>query len=95
MHISCAIFKIAILATYTIALAMHILVIITFLYLSLIWINMKCELCNKNVEELFLKKIKGTYVKDAKGKKHVICFECQKKLNDKKKILEKLNASVA
>jgi hypothetical protein len=56
---------------------------------------MKCELCKKNIEELFLKKIKGTYVKDTKGKKHTICFECQKKLNNKKKILEELNAPLA
>lgn len=38
---------------------------------------MKCELCKKKVEELFLTKIKGTYVK-IKGKKKIVCSECQK-----------------
>lgn len=56
-------------------------------------IGMKCELCKKTIAELFLKKIKGTYVKDAKGKLHSICFECQKLT--KKDVLEKLNAPVA
>lgn len=51
---------------------------------------MKCEICKKKIEETFLKKIIGTYVKDAKGKKHAICFECQKTLGSKEKILEKL-----
>lgn len=52
---------------------------------------MKCELCKKQIEELFLKKIKGTYIKDSKGKKHLICFECQKNFeNDKEAILKKL-----
>ena len=52
---------------------------------------MKCEICKRKVEEIFLKKILGTIVKDEKGKKHIICFECQKKFNnDKKMILEKL-----
>ena len=56
---------------------------------------MKCELCNKNIAELFLGKIKGTYLKDAKGKQHVICFECQSHFDDKQDILKKLNAPVA
>ena len=51
---------------------------------------MKCEICKKKIQELFLQKFKGTYVKDEKGKKHLVCFECQKILRDKKKILEKL-----
>ncbi len=51
---------------------------------------MKCELCKKQIAELFLKKIVGTYVKDKKGKKHVICFECQTKFKTKQKILENL-----
>jgi len=48
---------------------------------------MKCAICSKKIEETFLKKIIGTYIKDEKGKKHVVCFECQKKLKDKKEIL--------
>jgi ribosome-binding protein aMBF1 (putative translation factor) len=52
---------------------------------------MKCELCSAAIEELFLKKIKGTVVKDAKGKKRTVCFDCQRKFNnDKQKMLEKL-----
>jgi protein-arginine kinase activator protein McsA len=52
---------------------------------------MKCELCKKNIEEIFLKKIVGTVIKDEKGKKHYICAECQKKENnDKTTILTKL-----
>lgn len=51
---------------------------------------MKCETCKKKIGEIFLKKILGTYIKDKKGKKHVICSDCQKKLGDKKNILKKL-----
>ncbi len=52
---------------------------------------MKCELCKKQIPELFLGKIKGSYVKDEKGKQHAVCFECQKAFNnDKKLILTKL-----
>ena len=51
---------------------------------------MKCEICGKKIEEIFLKKILGTYLKDDKGKKHLICFECQKKFKSKKEILENL-----
>lgn len=52
--------------------------------------EMKCEICKKNIEETFLKKIIGTYVKDSKGKKHIVCSECQKKFPDKDKLLGKL-----
>lgn len=51
---------------------------------------MKCEICNKKLQETFLKKVIGTYVKDSKGKKHTICDECQKKLKTKKDILDQL-----
>ena len=38
-----------------------------------------------------MEKVLGTYVQDAKGKRHLICFECQKNFNnDKKKILENI-----
>ena len=50
----------------------------------------KCEICGKKITETFLGKVLGTYIKDEKGKKHIICFECQKKFKDKKKILENL-----
>ena len=50
---------------------------------------MKCEICKNKVEEIFLKKILGTYIKDKKGKQHIVCFECQSKFkNDKEKMLE-------
>ena len=39
---------------------------------------MKCELCKRQVLTTFLKKIVGSYVKDSKGKKHLICSLCQK-----------------
>ena len=51
---------------------------------------MKCEICGKKIEMTFMEKIIGTYVKDEKGKKHLVCFECQKKFNDKAKILENI-----
>ena len=50
----------------------------------------KCEICKKKIEETFLRKIIGAYVKDSKGKKHTICPECQKKLGKKEEILKKL-----
>ena len=51
---------------------------------------MKCEVCSKNIEITFMNKILGTYVKDSKGKKHTVCFECQKKFQSKEKILENI-----
>ena len=51
---------------------------------------MKCEICKEKINETFLKKIIGTVIKDEKGKKHTICFECQKKYPKKEEILEKL-----
>jgi len=51
---------------------------------------MKCEICKATIPELFLQKVVGTYVKDAKGKKHIICSNCQRTLKEKKDILEKL-----
>ncbi len=51
---------------------------------------MKCEICSKKIAETFLKKIVGTYVKDEKGKKHLVCFECQKKFSTKKELLENI-----
>jgi len=49
---------------------------------------MKCEICKKKIEETFLKKILGPYVKDEKGKKHAVCFECQKKFPTKEDLLK-------
>lgn len=39
---------------------------------------MKCAICKEKIEETFLKKLLGTVVKDAKGKKHWVCSACQK-----------------
>ena len=51
---------------------------------------MKCDICKNKIEETFLEKMLGTYVKDSKGKKHLICFECQKKFKTKEDILKQL-----
>ncbi|MBU0666730.1 MAG: hypothetical protein ABIC91_07755 [Nanoarchaeota archaeon] len=40
---------------------------------------MKCDLCGKKIEQTFLGKILGSYVKNKKGKKHAVCPDCQKK----------------
>lgn len=53
-------------------------------------LNMKCEICDKKINENFLGKIIGTYIKDKSGKLRPICFECQKKFNSKPDMLEKL-----
>jgi hypothetical protein len=50
----------------------------------------KCSICGKKVELTFLKKIIGTYIKDKKGKKKTVCFECQKKFNSKDQILKNI-----
>jgi len=45
----------------------------------------KCDICRKKVEEHFLKKVFGTYIKDAKGKRKLVCSECQRRLGSKVK----------
>ena len=37
-----------------------------------------------------VEKILGTTVKDDKGKKHTICFECQKKFKTKEEVLKNI-----
>jgi len=39
----------------------------------------KCSICKEKVEETFLNKLVGTYVKDQDGKLKAICSNCQKK----------------
>ena len=52
---------------------------------------MKCEICKNKIQDMYLKKIKGTYVKDEKGKKHTVCSECQQKLeNNKENMLKEI-----
>ena len=43
----------------------------------------KCDICKEKLEETFLSKIKGTYVK-VEGKRKVACQNCQKKYKDLK-----------
>ena len=44
----------------------------------------KCDICGKKIENLFLGKIDGTYIK--KGEKlKTICSNCQRNLGDKVK----------
>ena len=50
----------------------------------------KCSICNNKVNSTFLNKLVGTYVKNKKGKKQVVCFECQKKFNSKEKLLKNI-----
>ena len=38
----------------------------------------ECNICNKEIEETFLKKIRGTYIKVNKKSK-TVCSVCQKK----------------
>lgn len=41
---------------------------------------MNCSICNKKLEETFLQKLVGTYIRNKSGKKKPVCNECQKKL---------------
>ena len=50
---------------------------------------MKCDICGKKVQELFLGKPVGTYVYNSKGKKKLVCGDCQKKFR-KEEIKEKI-----
>ncbi len=49
---------------------------------------MKCDICKSNIQETFLKKKLGTYVKNSKGKKHIICQGCQQRFKTKEEILK-------
>jgi hypothetical protein len=51
---------------------------------------MKCEICRKKIGMTFLEKPIGSYVKDAKGKKHLVCDECQSRLKSKEEMLKQL-----
>ena len=50
---------------------------------------MKCELCKENIEETFLEKIKGNYIK-VNHKIKIICNNCMSKYSVKE-IKEKLS----
>ena len=51
---------------------------------------MKCEICGKGIATTFLGKVKGTYVKDSKGKLRAVCFECQRNIGDKAQLVMKI-----
>ena len=42
----------------------------------------KCDICNEKVDNLFLGKIAGTYIKKDKNRK-TVCSNCQRKLGNK------------
>jgi transposase-like protein len=42
---------------------------------------MKCDICKQEIEETFLHKIKGSYVK-VEGKRKVVCKDCQSKYKE-------------
>lgn len=50
---------------------------------------MKCDLCGNKIEEIFLEKINGIYIKVNSKLKHV-CSNCQKKYS-MNKIRDKLS----
>jgi len=52
---------------------------------------MKCSVCAGKIEETFLKKLIGTYVrKEGSSKKYPVCFECQKKLKTKEELVQNI-----
>ncbi|MFC1801053.1 DUF2986 domain-containing protein [Nanoarchaeota archaeon] len=52
---------------------------------------MKCEICKNKIQEIFLKKIKGTIIKKpGSNKPHYICQDCQKQHQTKEEILSKI-----
>ncbi|MFH1770746.1 MAG: hypothetical protein ABH828_04260 [archaeon] len=50
---------------------------------------MKCDVCGKKVETTFLNKVLGTYMKNKKSKKKLVCKDCQQK-HSKEELLTKL-----
>ncbi|MBI2176355.1 hypothetical protein HYU40_03330 [Candidatus Woesearchaeota archaeon] len=51
---------------------------------------MKCDICGKAMAQTFLEKLKGTFVKDVKGKLRSVCFECQSRFRDKQSLLQQI-----
>jgi len=52
---------------------------------------MKCEICKVEIKTMYLEKPLATVVKDAKGKKHWVCNECQSKFQKKEEQLAKIS----
>ncbi|MFT4344111.1 MAG: hypothetical protein ACMXYE_05190 [Candidatus Woesearchaeota archaeon] len=48
----------------------------------------KCDICREKVGETFLNKVLGTYIRDAHGKRRLVCSDCQHKLQTREKILK-------
>ena len=51
---------------------------------------MKCEICKKKIEKTFLSKFNGAYIRDKKGKLHVVCSECQRRFRSREELLSQL-----
>ena len=60
-----------------------------FLNIFVLYALMKCDICKNDSGVTFLDKPNGTFIRGSKSR-HFVCFECQKKLVSKDKILEKL-----
>ncbi|MBN2459840.1 hypothetical protein JXB28_06155 [Candidatus Woesearchaeota archaeon] len=39
---------------------------------------MKCDICGKKIELTFLNKPIGSYMRNSKGKKKIVCSDCQR-----------------
>ncbi|MFP4524061.1 MAG: hypothetical protein ACLFO2_01945 [Candidatus Woesearchaeota archaeon] len=38
----------------------------------------KCSICNEKVDQTFLQKPKGTWIRDEHGKRRLVCSACQR-----------------
>lgn len=50
----------------------------------------KCSICSKKIQVTFLNKLLGTYIKNKKGKRKAVCFECQKKFPSKDSLMKNI-----
>jgi len=50
---------------------------------------MKCDICKAKIETTFLNKVLGTYMKNKKSKKKLVCPKCQKD-HTREELLKKL-----
>jgi len=51
---------------------------------------MKCSVCGSVIQETFLGKLQGGFVKDANGKRHTVCGVCQERFRSKDELLAQL-----
>jgi len=61
----------------------------SFINLYELLLYMKCSICGKSIETIFLNKIVGTMIRK-NSKKHHVCADCQKKYKSKEEILNTL-----